>query len=539
MKYAIDRYGVGLEQEVSADTFYNKYITQKNGRFFCPECGERVFWSSRGGLLPDRFSHYKRTERTPECERRVDGYSELNLYERVGLPVFLTVKLGNQFCLNIGFPAIGRQLLSEAAQYGGTVCVSGSEHQRTILVDAIHFVEDSITLMPIDFIPDSGKNFAVKIEPDVKAVKLRKKWSDYAEGFWCGGAIFTYDETGGKKIRRGDSISPERQYYVIARQFSPPQEFYSKMLGKIQLNSNSYNVYLINIDVSVENIDRYKFIKNYLLRQFGVWLLPTPPEIIPLWPPVTEQGALIPIKSDAKVYCSVSSGNEEPSVFRYDGHKVSSLIVDSCEKEIHSVDFSVSSREMILSVDRKYAGREICFHTKEIVRSEFEYDFSVEKEKGSLLEWKDVTRDVISEAFIVNSNARMEMYFGSQDKVFRHISVREPRVAVAARYNVAEVLFVVGNSVLKYFQVSVVNKAHSLKKQLTVDKIRECIGGEQVPVPYWIVNMLFLWRKEGFYDIFEEVKRTIGNGKIPIRLLEILYNNYWIRGNQINTDEGK
>ena len=46
MKYAIDRYGVGLEKEVSADIFYNKYIPQKKDRFFCPECGERVFWFS-------------------------------------------------------------------------------------------------------------------------------------------------------------------------------------------------------------------------------------------------------------------------------------------------------------------------------------------------------------------------------------------------------------------------------------------------------------------------------------------------------------
>lgn len=97
MKYAIDRYGVGLEKEVNADIFYNKYITQRKGRFFCPECREPVFWSSRGGLPPDRFLHYKRTEWTPECEKRVDGDFGLNLYERVGLPVFCLSNLETNF----------------------------------------------------------------------------------------------------------------------------------------------------------------------------------------------------------------------------------------------------------------------------------------------------------------------------------------------------------------------------------------------------------------------------------------------------------
>lgn len=533
MIYAIDRYGVGLEKEVKADTFYNKYIAQKNNRFFCPECGEPVFWSSRGGSLPDRFSHYKRTERTPECEKRVDGYSELNLYERVGLPVYLTAKFGNQFCLNIGFPAIGRQLLSEASEKGMKVCISGAEHRKTILVNSVRFLEDNITLIPIDFIPDSGKNFVVKIEPQVKGVKLRKEWADYAEGFWGGGAIFTYRETGGKKIRRGDSVSPGRQYYVIASQFLPPHEICSKELGMIRLNRSSYKVYSIHIDVSIENIERYKYIKNYLLKQFGVWLLPTPPELIPLWPPIAEQGVMIPVKSQARVYCSVSSGNNDPSVFRYDGHNVSSLFVDSCERGIHTVDFAVSSQEVILSVDRKYAGREIGFQAKEIVYPVFEYNFSVGKENGSLLEWKDVTRDILSEAFILNSNARMEMYIGCQDKVFRHISVREPRVPVATWRNTSEVLIVVEGGVLKYFQVSAANKPESFKKQLTVEKIGEYSGGEQIPVPYWVANMLLAWRREGNIDLFEEVKRRIGNGKISVRLLDILYHDYCARGNRI------
>ena len=123
--------------------------------------------------------------------------------------------------------------------------------------------------------------------------------------------------------------------------------------------------------------------------------------------------------------------------------------------------------------------------------------------------------------------------------MFQHILVRDPRVAVAACHTAAEVLFVVGSGVLRYFQVSAANKAESLKKQLTVDKIRKCSGGQQIPAPYWVTNLLLAWRKEGAVDVFEEVKRMIGNGKIPVRLLEILYNNYCTRRNTYDTDEGK
>ena len=126
-------------------------------------------------------------------------------------------------------------------------------------MNAVNFLEDDVTLVPINFIPYPGKNFGMTIEPE-GALELHKKWSDYADGFSYGGAIFTYGETGGKKIRKGGNISSDKQYYVIARKFDPPQEISSQKLGTIILSENVYNVYLITINVSVENANRYQYV---------------------------------------------------------------------------------------------------------------------------------------------------------------------------------------------------------------------------------------------------------------------------------------
>lgn len=89
MQSAIDRYKLGTEAEVCASDFYGHYIPRRDSRFYCPECGEPVFWRSRGGSQPDKFCHYTKTSSSPECDKRVDGHSGLNLYQRVGLSVYL------------------------------------------------------------------------------------------------------------------------------------------------------------------------------------------------------------------------------------------------------------------------------------------------------------------------------------------------------------------------------------------------------------------------------------------------------------------
>jgi predicted RNA-binding Zn-ribbon protein involved in translation (DUF1610 family) len=90
MRYAVDRYILGHEREIAAKSFLPlSYIPSRKERFFCPECGETVFFRAKGD---GEFYHQKQTESTPECDKRVDGRSGLSLYERTGLSMYIVPK---------------------------------------------------------------------------------------------------------------------------------------------------------------------------------------------------------------------------------------------------------------------------------------------------------------------------------------------------------------------------------------------------------------------------------------------------------------
>lgn len=217
MRYAIDRLNVGYEEEVSAESFYGDYIVRKTDRFFCPECGERVFWRSRGGSHPDMFYHPKRTIYSPECEKRVDGQSNLYVYQRVGLPMKIA-RRGNTFFLYLAFPAINERQIETASRQKSKVIISANGTSKSFPINFTYFQADRQTLLPVNFV-SIGENYSINVENMGNLFHLRQKWSDYSDGFTCAGAIFTNEDDGARKVRRGDSISTNKRYYLITKEY--------------------------------------------------------------------------------------------------------------------------------------------------------------------------------------------------------------------------------------------------------------------------------------------------------------------------------
>lgn len=535
MRYAIDRYAVGHETEVCSVDFENQYfIPGRRNRFYCPECGEIVYFRDRGGSHPSQFYHQEKTERTPECDRRVDGRSELSLSQRVGLPLFLTGIVKNRFQLSVGFPALGSDMLEKATAAGCNVEISSGDRFRSVKVDQTNFFSNSITLVPVDFVPPNGKNYVITASGSRSVFGLQRKWSDYADGFERDGAVFTYDETGGRKIRRGDSISTNRSYYLAVRNKLPQYpQIHQEFIGTLDVGKDSFSILKIEIMATTDDQGIFSAISTYLNQHFGVWLLECQPELIPVWPPVIQQDYFIPVKPEVPVLCAVSSGNAVPNVYTYTEYSVQRKEIKNDFRTVNMVEVSVGKRPVMLSVDRKYVGREITFYYKELRERGYDYSVEVFNSAGDSVCWDSIDALLLSKDFVLATNSKMELYLGCKDRTFRNISLREGMTAIPARNNTSDLYLMVGSGIVRHIRCTDACSAEINEEELGRLLKMSC-KGRMVPVPRWAEYMIRNFKKNHDENLYRAARCTIIDGSIYLEALKQL--RLYTLDNAVQTD---
>lgn len=523
MKYAIDRYVVGTEKEVSANEFDGCGIPNSHKRFFCPECGEMVFFRKKGGNHPSYFFHQKKTERTPECDRRVDGRSELSLYQRVGLPIYITRNLTARYQLNIGFPPFDANMLNSASKLNSKISIIGGSHHNTIFLNHTNFIENETTLVPIDFIPENEKNYEIIISGEGVLDNLKRKLSDYADGFDKLGALFSYDETGGKKIRRGDSISTHRFYYAVVKNKLPDfRDISSDEQGYLVVGSEIYKVLKIEILASVENKSSFNAICVFFKQNFGVWLLECSPELIPIWPPTIQRDSLIPVKNKTALTCAVSSGNRKPDVYIYSNSIVHKKEIDYVVNDVNIVKINVSKSSTLLSVDRKYVGREVSVVSRDLPCSSQEYRIVLTDEDGGSFSWQEIDPKLFFKDYFIVSNAKIELIIGTSRKICKCIPIREEKTSISFTMDCDELFFVVENAVVMHFKIK-------NKKIIDIDtnddfKRLQCSinSGAMVPIPRWCISVLQRFKRNNQNELYELVSSSFRNGRVHLGILKQL-----------------
>ena len=511
---------------MSADEFDGiPFIPSRRNRFYCPECGEIVYFRAKGGSHPCHFFHQERIDGAPECDRRVDGRSGLSLSERIGLPLYLTTLVRGEYHLNMGFPALGEELLKNAALCNYSVEIASNSQARNIKINTTNFIEDAITLVPLDFIPDYGSNYSITISGDRNLMGLRRKWSDYADGFDIGGAIFTDDGHGGKKVRRGGSISTHKSYFAVVKNKLPSfKNVQQDVVGRLRVGRSVFTVLNIQIDVTLDDKEEFSSINSYLNRYFGIWLLECVPELIPIWPPVVQNDYFVPVVKDSCLLCAVSSKSSNPNVFVYSESGVSNISVEN-EFNICTVNVNIGKRPVTLSVDRKYVGREITFSSLvDLPQSNQQYNIALGYDYP--VSWNDVDKELLSSEFGVFTNCKMDLFAGTRNKQFREIAIREAHTIVPEIKGTEELFFVVGSGIVMHFKLDRPNKTPFDTNELA-NKIQESKNGPMVPIPRWAWFYITTFRNK-HSDVYSALMSSTINGKIysgVLRLLRMLTVN--------------
>ena len=455
------------------------------------------------------------------------NFTDSGLYERIGLPVYIVHDVGERYCLGISFPPLSRQTLDTATRRKVYVRIIARDQECKFGVSPILFSASQSTLLPVNFLPPAGENYVVKIQNAVSIAGITQKWAGYADGFEFDGAIFHRGEGSGRKIHRGDGISPGKKYYLVTERPYTPRypEICAERIGFIRLERGELIVSRLTVNVSTSNVVRYSLVNDYLRSKFGVWLLETPPELTTLWPPtVLQQDAQIPVSlSTRKLYCSVSSGNDTPTVYCYSGNSVSQLNVLKS-----GVIIPFYGSEIAASVDRKYVGREIFYRSTLQSLHSFSYKVSLEDRNGYPLDWKNFTQDSLATISTIKTNAKMELTIGCKGNSYQHVTIRGDITPMPSiEHPEAIYLGIKENddySIFFYCHAQETLPVVQLDKDDILTALKTHQYGPLVPAPAWVAWFVRECSRKGDIPLARFICGEVRRGKIRLGLLNVLFS---------------
>lgn len=363
MKTAIDFYARGKQKEADADEYERSNVYSRS-RFICPECGETVHLT--GSKYSNFFAHYKKSDVSAECDRRVDGEPTDSVYERIGLPIYMRRTASGDFSLYLAFRAIPNSVMDKAINDNISVSIDGKSVYK---INYERFSCVHTALIPLDYIPMSGAKYKIEFTPENKAFTLMQHWSNYADGFSFEGALFKVSEQGGKKVRHGDSISTEDEYYWVRRQPQLPgfiPGIHMEKCAKLILKGSVLNIFKGFFSSDITDAE-FSYLTSYLRTNMKIHLLEKQPEFFPIWPPVikTEEGYVVD-NDISEVFGHIVSGNEMPKIYVYQGISKIPLMTEAKD---YLAGVKIQSQNVLVNIDRKYVSsgslllrqsREIC-----------------------------------------------------------------------------------------------------------------------------------------------------------------------------------
>lgn len=525
MRTAIDRMSIGKEKEVDILAYDG---IKKNDRFVCPECGEYVFTATG-----KRNSFKHRKGEGLECDRRVDGTSKLTFYERVGLPIYL-IKETNTYSLNIGFYALGSKIIEIANGENISVIINNDNQYNyycdKYLIDSTSFYENDITIKQINFIPENQKNYKIELSNKYSIINhyINNKWSDYADGFSKIGAVFSYSENKGKKIRKNDTITTDTSYYVLL--FNKYQENLNgleyKEITYFKVGSNNCFIYKIKINTVDEK--EFGIIENYFWVNFKLKLLYNKPELVQIWPPafkVDDVNHTIPLKSRDSIFVKLNSDADIPVVYRYfntECYKLDKINNhDKCKYiKVNNIDCNL----LPLSIDRKYLANAQFFTSNNIyvVKNNIKLEindldlFNFENEK-------EINKNMKNKFNIKSNIVLSVLQISNNYKFLKNTCIANDCNEISLDKDL-KYLYIYTNDMNYYFfkHIRIINTENHNIENININLIIKLINTPCIDIPFKYRKLYVILKGNPYLN--KILKKYIVDNKIPIGVLKLLIN---------------
>lgn len=327
-------------------------------KFFCPECGETVFYNKGHRNKIAYFFHQRSSKSSKDCELRVQTTTNASLLHKIGLPLYLK-KLNGVFFLCLGFKALPQKLLQKAKQNNASLSIqTDKDTQLNFPINEENFSSKDTILKTITKFSKNDNQISINYSNHSINEKVKDHWSDYIDGIHQKGIFFHYNRNNGKRITRGSSLYVHEDYYYIA--FQNISKFIRKfmdleIMGHLQLNNKKYPVYKMNIKLSSNDVNQYKIVQDYLRDEHNLSLLENEIKFNPIWPPAASTKDGYNYYYQSKLFFKIDNANHTDfKVHSFKGDFMRPLTRKYHNKESEYLNLSLANFPMILNLQRKF-----------------------------------------------------------------------------------------------------------------------------------------------------------------------------------------
>jgi len=532
---AKDNYSIGKHRTVTADELekiYSGTIPSSNKRFICPECGDYLAFVRRH-KYKSYFRHCNSNDTTKDCDLRSQSNQSIFIYERVGLPLYIKKCSNNIFELYLGFYNIDGKSMKTAKTEEFKISISSlnknEKHSVSYLVNDNNFSISTITLKRINF---ASQMYKLEYSSTNAQKLLKERWGNQVEGILNEGALFTYSESGGRKIRINDEVTTDIDYYYlcknsnrIARCAGIEYQYCGEIVLNSSFNNLNYNVYKVKF--KVHNDEQFKKMFHFCRDSLKISLIYKPSTLISMWPPVIHKDNEILNFDDVSETLFIFKSDEiNPCIFHHKNNIISEFKGEKLDVDKYLIKMPVKTEKIAININEKYNSIFIFMNRYARAVKTYENIIYIKDNDNNFIERKTHAQLPTKKTIKIIADSKCGILHFKREQLFRHYPIKNEKCTSVDNIDFED----------QIISISGIDKTFLLKykknKKFIVDFFNDELiykniskfEGPFVAPPVWIKKLLLLLKNNS--KTFLLVRKFIVLNKIPMNTCEILRNLY-------------